>query len=48
MIGHPTARTLAAALAAADADAAVLRQSHERAERRHDAMRRRRDLRAAR
>jgi aryl carrier-like protein len=44
---HPTARALAAALATADADARTLKQSQDRAHVRHDAMRRRRDGRAA-
>ena len=47
MIRHPTARALGAALAAADADVETLKQSRDRAQRRHDAMRRRRDGRVA-
>jgi len=46
MSRHPTARTLAAALASADADVLMLEQSRDRAQRRRDAMRRRRDERA--
>jgi non-ribosomal peptide synthetase component F len=47
MFRHPTARTLAAALAGADADVQALKQSQDRAQRRQDAMRRRRDGRPA-
>jgi amino acid adenylation domain-containing protein len=47
MSRHPTARTLAAALANADADRQTMRHGHERGERRRDAMRRQRDGRAA-
>ena len=43
MFRHPTARALAAALATADADVQTLKQSQDRAQLRHDAMRRRRD-----
>jgi len=39
---HPTARALAAALAGADADYQVVKQSQDRAQRRHDAIRRHR------
>ena len=40
---HPTARALAAALATVDADVQTLKQSQDRAQLRHDAMRRRRE-----
>ena len=47
MSRHPTARALAAALAGADADVEILKQSQDRAQRRQDAMRRRREERPA-
>ena len=43
VLRHPTARALAAALATADADVQTLKQSQDRAQLRHDAMRRRRE-----